>query len=253
MRQFILRTGFIGALLAGLILLVSGNSQGQLLPLMGVGSSGGAPATETYLSSNAVTGGGTSHTWTSVTLGTGYPYFVVALGCKSGSGATITITSATIAGVSATQLKQQASPYTTSSLWIAPVNAASGNIVVNSGSSCGNDWAYGLWGVTNLSSATPLSTGSGTVVSSGTINVTTTTASSAGVNFFASFIWNEASSGQDWSGAAVGHDFTVSTSALTYPAFNGIGVTGTGASMTATSPAAGSSAATSTAVGAALR
>ncbi len=219
-------------------------------------------ASATYLSSapdpagwGGATGGGTSKTWTGVTMGTQYTHLVVAISVFDGDPVTRTVTGVTIAGQTATQLAQRARNFTGVSLWIVAASAASGDIVATANGDVGNGYCYALWGVKGLLSTTPLSIseiddGSSDNRFSGSLATT----SDKGFAIFAASIWNlPNTSGADWTGGISGRDFATFGGTPPFPGMSGKSLATAGSSISFNTPDPGSSNATNTAVAVALR
>lgn len=235
--------------------LTPAQAERAMLLVPAVGWAAGAPVVTTYLSSNAVASGGTSKTWSSVTLGTAYTHFVVAIGHISGSGANRTITSVTVAGSAATELVQEHAAFTGISLWIIALSSASGDIVASADGSVSQGYAYGLWGLTGLVSTTADSTDNQNDASADTpIACALSTTQAGGTAFAAATIWDmPAGAGANWTGDISGRDFAVYWGSAPFPGISAKAIATTGDSLSFSSPDPGSSGATNTAVAAALR
>ena len=213
------------------------------------------PVSKTYLSSNSVADGSATHTWTGVTLGTQYPYFIIASGYTSGSGANLTFISLTVAGSPATLITSSHAAYTGCALWIVALTSSSGNIVQTLSAGPSSSHWYGIWGIQNLISSSPLSTDSKNDNSADIrVAVTASVTDSSGIIVGAASTWNMTFT-DTWTGS-LGNviDFYTSTSGSgPFPAGNGVAGAGNGSSMTINSPQPGSSSAVNTACLVSLR
>lgn len=213
----------------------------------------GAPVVATYLSSVATSSSATTRTWSSVTLGTSYTHFIVAVGWSTGNGANLTVSSLTVAGNAATQLVISNAAFTGVAFYIVELSAASGDIVLTLSAAAVSGQTYAIWGLTGLQSETAVDTDSKNDGSADTpiacaLNPTT----NDGVALCAATIWGMgAGAGGDWTGDISGRDFGVYVSSAA--GMSGKAISTTGASLSFSSPDPGTSNATSTAAAVSLR
>ena len=135
--------------------------------LMGFGAGGtGGPASLAF-TDNSVTGSGQNPTFSSQSLGTasGDRYIVVGV---TGEAGTTTVSSLTVAGVSATNVIVKQQSFTTAEIWIAAVpTGTTGDIVVNWGASqdCTGIGVWAMYSANTTAHDTAFDNSSSTVFS----------------------------------------------------------------------------------------
>ncbi len=165
-----------------------------------------APAVVTYIGNNSVSGINTaSHTFTSQGIGTAASDRFVVVGVKvSEYTSTITISSVTIAGNSATRLGSLVRPSSNdiavAFYGVVVASGTTGDIVINTTGGNIRQAVIGVWTVTGLLSTTPVATYSDNTVSASVMSAAISAISAGAVMIAfaahrsaASFTWSNAS------------------------------------------------------------
>jgi hypothetical protein len=176
-----------------------------MLPgLAGIAGASVRGKTVTYLSLNASDVNGTSYTVSGASFGAAASdrYIVIVVTTQSVSGA-ITVSSATIGGVSATSVTSQAANPAAAHMWIAAVpTGTTGDIVVNFSVSSDHH-TVAVWSITGLTSTTPIDTDGNTVNPPTAVTLTSV---AGGVVIGA--VWSADAVTVSWSGATEDYDST---------------------------------------------
>lgn len=125
-----------------------------------------------YVSQNSQTGASTSHTFSAQGIGTAATGRRVVVGVSCYSGSSGTLSSATIAGESATIVVQATGTNTIAALIIAQVDSGTTGDVVLNWSSSNQNVGIQVYRIVDLTSSTAHATGSDNTPSSGAVSFT---------------------------------------------------------------------------------